>query len=476
MLLFSALLDINENMTKEDFIKLVIEWNKGSPHSENHIEGIEWTNEYNKRYGTDNLWLDIEEYRNENIIAIRYEKIENDGVVWDTDYVMNFNEMKMSIRLDRSFLEEALTMDSSFSTPHFIKLLIEHQYIKNDSILPVLSTPFFIKSDNVTILTDIINGHKKYRLPIVYVSKTVNGNDPVNIWKLAGRLKGVAHVLVEESSKLNSAIRELCDDKNEYHGAVGIYFPNSAYGHKKFFYRTYDDIDSVLEEKVTRNVIQYYNSQMVDTLYTWQGVNNALLRDRLDSRSKELLLAEQEKERVAEETDQLLEIGDDNIRQLKKQVEELTRANEALTYENQGLRAKIDRIDSIPVLLFGDEEEFYTNEIKIILLDALKDALPHYDSDTRRNHILTDIIKKNNCYNIIDDRNKEIKNILKGFKNVSSSMKHKLSDFGFVINEDGKHYKLTYYGDGRYMVTLSKTPSDGRTGINTANTIIKNML
>lgn len=56
---------------------------------------------------------------------------------------------------------------------------------------------------------------------------------------------------------------------------------------------------------------------MVDTLYTWQGVNNALLRDRLDSRSAELLLAEKEKERVSEEADQLIELGDEDVRRLK---------------------------------------------------------------------------------------------------------------------------------------------------------------
>lgn len=72
---------------------------------------------------------------------------------------------------------------------------------------------------------------------------------------------------------------------------------------------------------------------MVDTLYTWQGVNNALLRDRLDSRSAELLLAEKEKERVSEEADQLIELGDEDVRRLKKQVEELTRSNETLAYE-----------------------------------------------------------------------------------------------------------------------------------------------
>ena len=149
MLLFSTLLEINDTMTKDSFIQLVLEWNQGSPHEENIIQGIEWNGERNVRYGTETLWLAIEEYRNENIIAVRYEKTEADGVVWDTDYVMNFNDMRMSIQLDRSYLEEALAVDPTFSTPHFITLLIEHGYLKDDGILPMLRKPIFIKADNV---------------------------------------------------------------------------------------------------------------------------------------------------------------------------------------------------------------------------------------------------------------------------------------------------------------------------------------
>lgn len=244
MLLFSTLLEINDTMTKDSFIQLVLEWNQGSPHEENIIQGIEWNGERNVRYGTETLWLAIEEYRNENIIAVRYEKTEADGVVWDTDYVMNFNDMRMSIQLDRSYLEEALAVDPTFSTPHFITLLIEHGYLKDDGILPMLRKPIFIKADNVDLLTDVINGTSRYRLPVVYISKTYYGEDPVDIWKLSGRLKGVAHVLVEEGTWLNERIRRQCDNKNEFNGAIGVYFPNSAYGHKKYLYRAYDGKDN----------------------------------------------------------------------------------------------------------------------------------------------------------------------------------------------------------------------------------------
>ena len=60
MLLFSAQLEISNAMTKEAFVRLAIEWNQGSPHVENRIQGINWNGEYNVRYGTENLWLAIE--------------------------------------------------------------------------------------------------------------------------------------------------------------------------------------------------------------------------------------------------------------------------------------------------------------------------------------------------------------------------------------------------------------------------------
>ncbi|MCI6067128.1 MAG: hypothetical protein MR707_02700 [Galactobacillus timonensis] len=58
--------------------------------------------------------------------------------MWDTDYVMNFNERKMAIRLDRSYYAEALMSSMRFSTPHFITLLIENGYVADDGNLPLL--------------------------------------------------------------------------------------------------------------------------------------------------------------------------------------------------------------------------------------------------------------------------------------------------------------------------------------------------
>jgi len=48
-----------------------------------------------------------------------------------------------------------------------------------------------------------------------------------------------------------------------------------------------------------------------------------------------------------------------------------------------------------------------------------------------------------------------------------------LETLGFSISDDGKHYKLTYMGDERYVFALPKSGSDHRGGLNAASDIGK---
>ena len=57
-----------------------------------------------------------------------------------------------------------------------------------------------------------------------------------------------------------------------------------------------------------------------------------------------------------------------------------------------------------------------------------------------------------------------------------STLRQKLQKFGFEITDEGKHYRLTYYGDNRYKTTLAKTGSDCHVGRMSAAAIIKDML
>ncbi len=88
--------------------------------------------------------------------------------------------------------------------------------MKDDNGLAILRDGLVISEDNLNILTKIINGEAKYKLPVVYVSKTVYNHDPVNIRWICSKLKGVAHFLVESDKCLNYRIRTACNDMNEY--------------------------------------------------------------------------------------------------------------------------------------------------------------------------------------------------------------------------------------------------------------------
>ena len=137
------------------------------------------------------------------------------------------------------------------------------------------------------------------------------------------------------------------------------------------------------------------------------------------------------------------------MQRLQKQIEELTKANEILQYENQGLKAKLDSGESLPLLVMGDEDDFYQGEIKDMVLSALENVVSNLPKNTRRADVFNDIIRRNGFKHLGDKKKQKIKDLLKGYDGLKNSLKQELIALGFEIKEDGKHYKLTYYGDER---------------------------
>lgn len=498
MLLFSTILEINKKLTKDDFINLVIEWNQKG-HPESVISGIKWNGERNIRFEDENKSLEIQEYRNKNIIAVRFEKREANGAVWDTDYIMNFSEMRMAVRLDRSYIEEALNIDTKFFTPFFISLLIDRGYILQDGDFEVQRTPLIINEENLDLIVSVINGTAKYKLPVVIISKTFYDEDPVDVNKLAKELKGVAHVLVQESNDTNHKLKELCNGNNEYYGAIGIYHPNPAIGHRRYLYRMSEGFDRILSDKVTKTIMQYSNSQMVGLLYTWFGVNNAILQDRLLRKREENAEAEagrrtalyellalksdlnQTKESMRkealgeakEEADKILEDFEEDMKKKDAEIERLTSELQKKEYEISWLKAKLDSMTEIPVLIAGNEDDFYPGEVKDFVLSAVKKELCATESGTRRYDVLKDILEANSYKAIGERKADEVKRILSNYSGMTPKLKRELEDIGFIFDKSD-HQKVKYYGDGRYTIIYASTPSDkGRGGKNNVRNTIK---
>ena len=161
---------------------------------------------------------------------------------------------------------------------------------------------------------------------------------------------------------------------------------------------------------------------------------------------------------------------------MQQKLEELTRTNETLMIENSVMRAKMNATEALPILYQGNEEDFYPDEIQDMILSILEEAFSNTERKTRRADILSDIIENNKYQHLSEKRKQKVKAIFKGYKNLSGAIKQELMELGITISEDGKHYKLTYNNDPRYMVTVGKTPSDNRAGNNNAALINKIMM
>ena len=136
----------------------------------------------------------------------------------------------------------------------------------------------------------------------------------------------------------------------------------------------------------------------------------------------------------------------------------------------------ISKTENRPLSFYGVEEEFYQGEIKEMILDAIAEKLKNVGQKTRRADVLNDILQNNDYQNVAEDRERVVKTMFKDYKTLSSSMRQQLQELGFEITEEGKHYRLTYYGDGRYKTTIAKTGSDWREGKNIASVILKSMM
>ena len=120
----------------------------------------------------------------------------------------------------------------------------------------------------------------------------------------------------------------------------------------------------------------------------------------------------------------------------------------------------------VPVLIAGDEDDFYPGEVKDFVLSAVKKELSSTETRTRRYDVLSDVLNANDYEAIGEKRAEEAKRLL-------SKLKKGLEDIGFIFDKSDNQ-KVKYYGDNRYTIVYASTPSDkGYGGKNNANITMK---
>lgn len=468
MQIYSAIFPVKESLSQDDLINLVIEWNQGSPH--NKISNLNWDGKKrNIKFEDGNLSLAIEEIRTYNTIAIRFHQFDENNIIWNTDIVVNFNTHIFSIKIDRETTADTIGFIPQFKTPILVNMLLDRDFIGMDNDLEISAKEIPIKKDNYKVIENIICRNTVYSMPVIYVTKSW-GRYPLRVHTLAYRLRGVAHVLIEEDADVCKFLKDSCRGMNSHHGSIGIYYPGSSAPYKIITPRRYEGQEETLIDRIVNMVCRYMNQQARDKMMTWEGVQNELLKLRYVS-------ATEKKAKAENEVSEVYENFSDELEEKERTIEELNNRVMALQAENQGLRAKYEQVSEIPLIYYGEEDELYEGEIKDHILETLQKQMQQVKKGTRKELILQDILESNELTGALEEKRAEIKRILKGYTKVGDSLKRDLKAYGFIITKDGGHYKLTYKGDSRYLFTMASSGSDSqRGGENLIGDIIRDML
>ena len=466
--IYSAIFPVKESLSQDNLINLVIEWNQGSPH--NKISNLNWDGKKrNIKFEDGNLSLAIEEIRTYNTIAIRFHQFDENNIIWNTDIVVNFNTHIFSIKIDRETTADTIGFIPQFKTPILVNMLLDGDFIGMDNDLEISAKEIPIKKDNYKVIENIICRNTVYSMPVIYVTKSW-GRYPLRVHTLAYRLRGVAHVLIEEDADVCKFLKDSCRGMNSHHGSIGIYYPGSSAPYKIITPRRYEGQEETLIDRIVNMVCRYMNQQARDKMMTWEGVQNELLKLRYVS-------ATEKKAKAENEVSEVYENFSDELEEKERTIEELNNRVMALQAENQGLRAKYEQVSEIPLIYYGEEDELYEGEIKDHILETLQKQMQQVKKGTRKELILQDILESNELTGALEEKRAEIKRILKGYTKVGDSLKRDLKAYGFIITKDGGHYKLTYKGDSRYLFTMASSGSDSqRGGENLIGDIIRDML
>ena len=94
MQIYSTIFPVTDMLTQDTLIRLVIEWNQGSPY--NKLSNLNWDGKSrNIKFEEENLSLEIQEIRAYNTIAIRFHQFDENNIIWNTDVVVNFDKKRL---------------------------------------------------------------------------------------------------------------------------------------------------------------------------------------------------------------------------------------------------------------------------------------------------------------------------------------------------------------------------------------------
>ncbi len=458
MLVFSTKLFVKELLTDEIFINKAIAWVKGG---KNYYFGeFEWNEkeEFSVSSSDEKQKFTINRYS--DAVVVHLVNID-EKIIWTSDFVLTKKNGK---RILASFLyndavDMSVRLPEQFNRPYLLKQIVAEGFGELDGNICTDNLPFILSDDNLSIAEELILGKSDYMMPIVYVSATRNKSEiSVDTYELAKDLAGVAHVVVEESCECTKRLRDLTDGKNPYNGAVQIFYAQNITQRilPKFFSNSHQFRNEVAYSVYKRLILSRIDDEFS---YAKLKYNN------LVKKSAESIEISQICDELLDEKEKIINIGNLRIQEMEDKISNLQAKLQI--FEN---RLNNKETQSYLITFETQEVDLYEGEEKDIIIKILDREFKNMDSDpnlreSRKYHVLKSIIQENKKTGKDEQIKKLLREILNKDGSFNGAKRRQLNDLGFIVNE-GKHYKITYGNDDRYMFTLSKTTGDYRSNLN----------
>lgn len=328
-----------------------------------------------------------------------------------------------------------------------------------DGEIPVTNKPFKLSEGEAGIASALISGFAKNKLPIIYVSAGFDDNHLVNPNELAQYVSGMAHVVVEPNREFSYQLKTLSNSRNTFGGTIGVYWPESD-ARKAYFIDESMPNQRALQLEIAKDIRLALSNRRIRSTCTWAHLKETISRKKFD------LLKSQgstELNKYIEAFDAEQEAKDGKLIEAELEISRLHAEIKRLASANQA--------HSTGILTTGKEQDLYSCEVRDTVISALQEALRTTHKNSRRQHIITDLISSNQSSQHAEKIQEEIKSLLRSYRDMDAPTRNALTRLGFSISDDGKHYKMIFQGDGRYTFILPKTSSDHRAGKNMASDI-----
>lgn len=453
MLSFSAEFPL-ASTEPSDVVDCVAVWLKGSPHRvlpTSAIDALAAGKQSKIESGNQAVELISTGVGDDLAFGAKHTSVDQ-GIVYSTTIVSRVVESEtwVNVRTDRAALDPQMSLKEA-RKPQIIRVLLSSIGGGLDGELWVRDTPFELKDSDRNMAIRLLNGDSENHLPVVYISRTFRDELGCDPSALARQLGGLAHVVVEPSRDFSRSIQPFTNSRNAYGGALGVYLPS---GQRSLI------LESGQDEWYLR---QLAAETVREALLTRQPMKGFAWADLEAARSRENITAL--KESGSTDLDAFVHEFDTENQALRDQNENLRLEVSTLKIEVQNLSA-LSSVGSSGVEKMVALQNYFPGETEQFLKEALEKVVNQLVEGSRRQAVITEYIERIEGTDEIDNRKKKLKELLSQAEKLDAKTEKELQSLGFSVTSDGKHHKLTYFGDQKLIFTMAKTASDWRAGKN----------